>query len=91
MVLAPSVHDCSSRKAMVRSTPLTKPARAESNSMPACSTVVDTAACASTRVRSSWYVPSRSRSSSTELMFSGGRPAARAMTASSSPRVRHVP
>jgi len=39
---------------MARSTPLTKPARAESNSIPACSTVVDTAAWASTRVRSSW-------------------------------------
>ena len=42
---ARSTQDCSSRAAMVRSTPLTKPARAESNSMPACSTVVDTAAC----------------------------------------------
>ncbi|CFE49240.1 Uncharacterised protein [Mycobacterium tuberculosis] len=46
--------DRSSRPAIVRSTPLTKPARAESNSIPACSTVVDTAACASTRVRSNW-------------------------------------
>ena len=40
-----ATQDASSRPEMVRSTPLTKPARAESNSSPACSTVVDTAAC----------------------------------------------
>jgi hypothetical protein len=48
-----AIQDCSSRLPMVRSTPFTKPARAVSNSIPACSTVVDTAACGSTRVRSS--------------------------------------
>ena len=62
---------------MVRSTPLTKPARAVSNSMPACSTVVSSAACGSTLVRSSWYAPSRSRSSRTGSMLVG-RPARRA-------------
>ena len=40
-----ATQDASSRAEIVRSTPLTKPARAVSNSMAACSTVVSTAAC----------------------------------------------
>ena len=46
VIWTPICHEgqISARDAMVRNTALTNPARAESNSRPACSTVVETAA-----------------------------------------------
>jgi len=82
-----AIQPSQSSRATRRSTALTKPAARRG----ARSTVADTAACGGTRVRSSWYAPSRSAARAAESIWLTGRSAQRARNTSRVPAARRVP
>ena len=74
-----------------RSTALANPAAPGPTSERTSATVVEIAACAGTRMASSWWVPSRSASSTRACTFASGRSMQAASTASYRPWRRIVP